>query len=72
MFSLTHVMASFKDLTICQGLTITEQTYSLCDDPIPTSESSRILRHSVPIRPDEYEENGPPLESSVFIGDKEL
>ena len=64
-------MASLEDLTICQGLTITEQTNSLCDDPIPTSESSIILRHSVPIRPDEYEENGPPFQSSIFIRDKD-
>ena len=64
-------MASLEDLTICQGLTITEQTKSLCDDPIPTSESSTILRHSVPITPDEYEENGPPFQSSIFIRDKD-
>lgn len=64
-------MASLEDLTICQGLTITEQTNSLCDDPIPTTEYSRILRHSVPIRPDEYEENGPPFQSSIFIRDKD-
>ena len=43
----------------------------MSDDPILTSESSRILRHSVPIRPDEYEENGPPFQSSIFIRDKD-
>ena len=43
----------------------------MCDDPIPTGESSRILRHSVPIKPDEYEDNGPPFQSSIFIRDKD-
>ena len=40
-------------------------------DPISTSESSRILRHSVPIIPDKYEENGPPFQSSIFIRDRD-
>ena len=64
-------MASLEELIICQGLVINEQTNSLCDDPIPTSDSSRILRHSVPIRPDEYEEDGPPFQSSIFIRNKD-
>lgn len=55
--SVTQVMASLEELIICQGLVINKQTNSLCEDPVPTSDSSRILKHSVPIRPDEYKES---------------
>ena len=52
---------------ICEGLSMDEHVNAICEDPTPACGSSSVMRHTIPIERQHYEEDGPPFQAKVFI-----
>ena len=65
--SISNIMAQLEGYDICEGLDKNELTYSKCEDPSPTHSSSSVIRHTVPINPEHYDEDGPPFQAHIFL-----
>ena len=65
--SISTIISQLESYEICAGLNKTELTYSKCEDPTATCSSSSIIRHTVPLKPEHYEEDGPPFQACIFI-----
>ena len=44
-----------------------EHVNAICEDPTPACGSSSVMRHTIPIERQHYEEDGPPFQAKVFI-----
>ena len=64
---LTSVSSTLEGLTLCKGLANNEITSPLLCDPNTTTDPTQIIRHTVPIRPDKYEDDALPFQATVFI-----
>ena len=64
---LTPVISTLEGLAVCEGLANNEITRPLICDPGTTSYPTQIIRHTVPIRPEEYKVSDVPFEATVFI-----
>ena len=60
-------MSDLESYEICAGLSKTELTYSRCEDPSGTCSSSNVIRHTIPLKPEHYEEDGPPFQACIYI-----
>ena len=65
--SISTIISELESYEICAGLNKTELTYSKCEDPTATCSSSSVIRHTVPLKPEHYEEDGPPFQACIFI-----
>jgi hypothetical protein len=67
--SISTIMAQLESFEICEGLEKNELAYSKCEDPSPTHSSSSVIRHTVPMNPEHYDEDldGPPFQVQVFL-----
>ena len=64
---LTSVISTLEELTVCDGVANNELTSPFICDPSSSTDPTQIIRHTVPIRPEEYEGNSPPFKATVFI-----
>ena len=66
--SISSLMSTLEGAQICEGLNIDEHVSAICEDPTPACGSSSIMRHTIPIERQHYEEeDGPPFQAKVFI-----
>lgn len=59
--SISTIMSQLENYEICAGLNKSELRYSKCEDPSPTCILSSIIRLTIPLKPEHYEEDGPPF-----------
>ena len=67
--SISTVMSELESYEICAGLNKTELAYSKCEDPTATGtcSSCNVIRHTIPLKPEHYEEDGSPFQASIYI-----
>lgn len=65
--SISTIMSKLESFEICEGLDKNEITYLKCEDPSPGCSSSSVIRHTVPIKLEHYEEDGPPFQACIFL-----
>ena len=65
--SIFSLMFTLEEASICEGLSIDEHVNAICEDPTPASGTSSVMRHTIPIERQHYEEDGPPFQTKVFI-----
>ena len=65
--SISTILSTLEEATICDGLTKDELTNSICEDPIPAQGRSNIIRHTIPIQRQYYEEDGPAFQAHIFM-----
>ena len=65
--SISSLMSTLEEASICEGLSIDEHVNAICEDPTPGSGTSSVMRHTIPIERQHYEEDGPPFQAKVFI-----
>ena len=59
-------MSTLKEASICEGLSIDEHVNAICEDPTPACGTSSVMRHTIPIERQHYEEDGPPFQTSFY------
>ena len=65
---VTSVISTLEGLLIvCEDLANNEITSPFIYDPNTTRDPTEIMRHTVPIKPDKYEEDALPFQAAVFI-----
>lgn len=65
--TISTMMSTLEEAKICEGLVKNELTNSICEDPFSSQGSSSIIRHTVPIQRQHYDEDGPSFQAHVFI-----
>ena len=65
--SISTILSTLEEATICDGLTKDELTNSICEDPIPAQGRSNIIRHTIPIQRQYYEGDGPEFQAHIFM-----
>ena len=65
--SISSLMSTLEGAQICEGLSIDEHVNAICEDPTPARGSSSVMRHTIPIERQHYEDGGPPFQAQVFI-----
>ena len=60
-------MSTLEGAQICEGLIADEHVSAVCEDPTPACGSSSIMKHTIPIERQHYEDDGPPFQANVFI-----
>ena len=65
--SISTIISKLESYEICEGLNKNEHTYSKCEDASPSCSPSSVIRHTIPIKPENYEEDGPPFQACIFL-----
>ena len=65
--SISSLISTLEGAQRCEGLSMDEHVNAICEDPTPACGSSSVMRHTIPIERQHYEEDGPPFQAKVFI-----
>ena len=60
-------MSKIESYEICEGINNNELTISKCEDPSPSCSSSSVVRHTVALKLEHYEEDGPSFQACIFL-----
>ena len=65
--TLSSILSSLEQFQLCNGLPVDEPFISVAVDPSSDNCFASIIRHTVPINREQYEANGPPFQTRVFL-----
>lgn len=65
--TISTILSKLQPYDVCEGLDKNEHTCSKCVDPSSVPYSSDVIRHTAPIKPEKYEEDGPPFQACIFL-----
>ena len=63
--TISTILSQLEGYEICEGLDNNELTLSKCEDPAPTS--SGVIRHTVPLKLEHHDEDGPGFQARIFL-----
>lgn len=65
--TLSSLTSLLQELHLCVGLPVEEPFTSFAVDPSSDPCFGDIVRHTIPINPEKYDENGPPFQTKLFL-----
>ena len=70
--TISTILSQLETYEICEDIDQNELTLSKCEDPNPTVEnpgptSSGVIRHTVPLKLEHYDDDGPSFQARTFL-----